>query len=125
MYIHYNPNPHGKSVGDCVVRALTILLNDTWDHVYADLTMQGSFLKDMPSSNVVWGEYLKANGFRRFSLPDTCPTCYTIKDFCIDFPYGKYLVATGSHVVAVANGDYYDTGDSGNEVPRDYWRKER
>lgn len=125
MYKYYNPNPYGKAVGDCVVRALTILLDDDWHNVYADLTMQGSFMGDMPSSNVVWGEYLKENGFRQFPLQDMCPACYTIRDFCMDFPIGKYLVATGSHVVAVVDGNYYDTSDSGNEVPLYYWRKSR
>ena len=125
MYRHYNPNPYGKSVGDCVIRALTILFNDSWDNVYVDLTMQGHFMKDMPSSNAVWGEYLKLNGFRQYSLPYTCPSCYTIIDFCYDFPKGKYLVATGSHVVAVVDGNYYDTSDSGKEVPIYYWRKEK
>ena len=122
-YVYYNPNPYGKSVGDCVVRALTMLFDDDWHDIYADLTMQGSFVGDMPSANVVWGEYLKANGFGHFSLPDRCPACYTVRDFCIDFPRGKYLVATGSHVVAVVDGNYYDTSDSGSEVPLYYWRR--
>lgn len=43
-YIQYNPNPDKKMVGDCVIRALTILFNDTWEHVYADVTIQGAFI---------------------------------------------------------------------------------
>ena len=124
-YIHYNPNPANKSVGDCVVRALTILFNDTWENVYADITMQGAFMYDMPSSDAVWGEYLSANGFTKHILPNTCPRCYTIYDFIRDFPRGEYLVATGTHVVAVANGNFYDTSNSGNEMIIYYWRKER
>ena len=124
-FIHYNPNPDGKYVGDCIIRALTILLNDTWDNVYIDLSMVGFYIHDMQNSNAVWGEYLKLNGFKQYPLPDTCPNCYTVKQFCIDFPEGVYMVATGSHVVAVIDGNYYDTGDSGNEVPIYYWRKER
>lgn len=124
-YVHYNPNPYGKSVGDCVVRALTLLLDDTWNNVFADLSMQAAYMGDMPNSDSVWGEYLKLNGYKRFTLPNNCPWCYTVKDFCIDYPYGKYVVGTGSHVIAVLNGDYYDTSDSGNEVPMYYWRKEK
>lgn len=124
-YRYYNPNPDKKYVGDCVIRALTILLNDDWENVYIDLSMQGFAMHDMPNSNSVWGEYLKLNGFRQYALPDTCPACYTITDFVRDYPKGKYMVATGTHVVAVVDGDYYDTGDSGSEVPIYYWRKER
>lgn len=124
-YVYYNPNPDNKSVGDCTVRALTILFNDTWDNVYADLTMQGSFIHDMPSANAVWGEYLKLNGFSKHTIPDTCPSCYTIRQFAYEHPYGVYLLETGQHVVAVIDGDYFDTSDTGNEVPIYYWRKER
>lgn len=124
-FIMYNSNPLGKHIGDCVVRALTVALGDTWENIYADLTMTGRFMYDMPNSNAVWAEYLKMNGFRYSSLPDTCPFCYTISQFSKDHPRGTYVVATGSHVVAVVDGNYFDTSDSGNEVPIYYFRKER
>lgn len=123
-YVHYNPNPDGKVVGDCVVRALTILFNDTWNNVYADITMVGAFIHDMPSADAVWGEYLSLNGYTKHVLPNTCPNCYTIYDFIRDFPEGTYLVATGTHVVAVVDGNFYDTSNSGNEMIIYYWRKE-
>lgn len=53
-YVHYNPNPDGKVVGYCVVRALTVMFNDTWNNVFADLTMQDAYMHDMPSSDAVW-----------------------------------------------------------------------
>lgn len=81
-------------------------------------------LKDMPSSNEVWMSYLTKCGFERSIIPNTCPNCYTIKDFCKDNPQGVYLLATGTHVVAVINGSYFDTWDSGNEIPVFYFRKE-
>ena len=123
-YVHFNPNPAGKSVGDCVVRALMMLFNDSWSNVYADITMQGAYMYDMPSSDAVWGAYLKANGFTKHMLPNTCPNCYTIYDFIKDFPKGTYLVATGTHVVAVIDGNFYDSSNSGNEMIIYYWRKE-
>ena len=124
-YVYYNPNPDNKSVGDCVIRAIAKVLDDTWQAVYVDLSMQGFAMSDMPNSNSVWGEYLKLNGFSRHIIPDTCPNCYSIRRFSEDNPIGVFVVATGSHVVAVIDGDYYDTGDSGSEVPVYYWRKER
>lgn len=124
-FIYYNPNPADRSVGDCVIRALSIAFNDSWENIYADLTMQGRFMYDMPNANNVWGEYLKVNGYRRKTIPDTCPGCYTIRDFCQDHPYGVYILATGTHVVAVIDGNYYDTSDSGNEIPTYYWYKEK
>ena len=54
---------------------------------------------DMPSSNAVWGSYLYDHGFRRQIIPNECPECYTIADFCLDHPFGLYVLATGTHVV--------------------------
>lgn len=80
---------------------------------------------DMPSSNAVWGAYLRSNGFRVYAIPNYCPDCYTVEDFCADNPYGRYILATGEHVVAVEDGDYYDTWDSGDEIPIYYWKEIR
>lgn len=124
MYIHHNPNPNGIYVEDCVVRAIATATERAWDDVYIDLILQGYILKNMPSVNTVWGEYLSSIGFERYPVLDRCPVCYTIQDFCRDNPKGTFILATGSHVVAVIDGDYYDAWDSGHEVPSSVWRRE-
>ena len=124
-YIHYNPNPSKNTVGDCVIRGIVKILGSDWTSVYWGLALQGSVLHDMPSSNRTWGTYLHNNGFNRYVIPNTCPDCYSVEDFCRDHPRGTYLLATGTHVIAVKNGNYFDTWDSGGEVPIYYWRKER
>lgn len=125
MYIHYNPNPMGKDVGDCVVRALCKVLGiDDWRSVFLKICIKGYEFYDMPSSNSIWELVLFDYGFKPALLPNTCPRCYTLKQFCKDYPIGRYLVATGSHVIAVIDGNYYDTGDSGNEVVTYFYYKE-
>lgn len=123
MYVYYNPNPLGKQVGDCVIRALTKILHTDWDTVYDDICREGKRMADMPSGNTVWAAYLRKQGFVNVPLMNTCPFCYTVKDFCADHRRGEYLLAVGNHVVAVCDGDYYDSWDSGNEVPISYWVK--
>ena len=120
-YIYFNPNPLGKRVGDCVIRAIGKLTGQDWETVYRDIADAGFELCDMPSSNAVWAVYLKRLGYRRFVIPDACPNCYTVRDFCLDNPQGKFLLATGSHVVTVINGDYYDAWNSGDEIPVYFW----
>ena len=122
-YKYYNPNPAGQRVGDCVIRAISKLTGQDWEQTYIGVAVQGYISYDMPSSNAVWAEYLRRRGFRRFVIPDTCPDCYTVKDFCIDNPQGAFLLATGSHVVTVIDGDYYDAWDSGAEVPIYFWTR--
>ena len=116
-YVKYNPNPIKKTAGDCVVRMLTIVTEESWEKCYSNLVLKGLEMGEMPSANVVWISYLRDLGFTRHSIPNTCPDCYTIKDFCADNPQGLFVVGTGSHVVAVYNGSYYDSWDSGDEIP--------
>lgn len=123
MYVHANPNPVGKYVEDCVVRAISIATNRSWDDVYVHICLQGYLMKNMPSVNKVWGAYLTSIGFVKENIIDTCPECYTIRDFCYDNPSGIYILATGSHVVCIKDGNYYDTWDSGDEMPTSVWRR--
>lgn len=123
-WVFYNPNPKSIFVGDCVIRALTLACGQSWDKTYLQVSTHGYILKDMPSSNMVWGIYLKNQGFKRYIIPNECPDCYTVRDFCSDNPKGTYVLATGTHVITCIDGDYYDTWDSGNEVPIYYFRKE-
>ena len=122
-FVTSNPNPKGSYVGDCVVRALSIALNKKWRDVYMDLAIEGLTICDMPSSNQVWGEYLKSQGFQREYIPNTCPDCYTIRQFCNDNPKGLYILATGTHVVCAIDGNYFDTWDCGDEPIIYFWKK--
>lgn len=123
-FIFNNPNPAKNLVGDCVIRGIAILTDKSWAYTYMEIIVQGYDMYDMPSSNEVWSAYLKSQGYSKRIIPNTCPSCYTIRDFCEDHPEGKYLLATGSHVVAVIDGNYYDTWDSGSEIPIYYFTKE-
>lgn len=93
MFIEYNPNPVGNNVGDCVIRAITKAMDKTWEDTYIDIVVQGFLHSDMPSSNHVWDAYLRDNGFNRYIMPNFCPDCYTIRQFCYDHPKGTYILA--------------------------------
>lgn len=123
-FVFENPNPKKNLVGDCVIRGISILTDKPWEYTYVEIVTQGYAMYDMPSSNAVWMAYLKSQGYDKYIIPNSCPDCYTIKDFCKDHPQGKYLLATGTHVVAVIDGNYHDTWDSGNEIPVFYFTKE-
>jgi len=123
-YIYSNPNPKKNLVGDCVIRGISLLTEKPWEYTYIEIVVQGYDMYDMPSSNEVWGEYLKSKGYNKYIIPNSCPKCYSVRQFCEDHPKGRYLLATGSHVIAVINGDYLDTWNSGDEVPIYYFTKE-
>ena len=121
MYISYNANPDGNRVIDCTVRAISTVLNQTWEQTYAGMVVEGMAIYNMPSANVVWNNYLKRKSYKRYIIPDDLPEDYSVRDFCRDNPKGTFLLALSGHVVAVIDGNYYDTWDSGDEIPIYYW----
>lgn len=125
MWIKANPNPYRTEEPDCVVRAIAIALDDTWESVHWDLCMLSHYEHTMPSTNWLWEKYLLRNGFEKFLLPETCPQCTTVKDFARMYPEGTYVLAAGDHAVAVIGGNWYDAWDSGSTVPIAFYRKKR
>lgn len=129
MYIYYNMNPDKKRTIDCVIRGVSFVTDQDWDTVFIHIAVECLMYHDMPEANYIWAGYLRKLGFAKHLIPDTCPLCYTVKDFCVDHPIGTYLLVIigygteGGHVVAVRDGNYYDIWDSGNEVPTYYWEK--
>ena len=125
MWKEYNPNPRGnKYAGDCVIRAISKATGQNWEEIFVKLSLAGYFSGDWGNANGVWDSYLRKEGFKRYILPNTCPYCYTVKDFAKDHPQGTYILGTGTHAVCVDSGDYYDTWDSGEEMPIYYYAKE-
>lgn len=124
MFIKYNANPACRRGDDCTVRAIATALNKTWEEIYIDLCIYGLKAYDMPSSNHVWGDYLKDNGYTRHLVPNTCPNCYTVGQFAEDNPEGTYILALHGHVVCCKDGNVYDSWDSLEEVVVYFWKKE-
>lgn len=121
MWIEFNPNPAGRRVGDCSVRAIAAALGTDWETAYDMLTDAGYQMADMPSSDGVWGAVLRQHGFYRAAIPDTCPSCYTAADFAREHPQGIYVLGFGGHVATVRDGHLYDAWDSSREIPQFVW----
>lgn len=123
-YIKYNPNPRQIDTGDCVIRAICKATDEDWESVYIALTLKGLQMAMWGDTNAVWESYLRDKGYKRQAIPNTCPDCYTVADFAAEHPQGTYIVATGTHVVAIKDGAWYDNWDSGGRVPSYYFHKE-
>lgn len=123
MWVERNENPVARRTVDCTIRAISAAMEQDWDTTFMGTNVKAFELKDMPSANHVWGAYLRSRGWKRHIIPNECPDCYTVKDFCRDNPHGTFILALDGHVVCVKNGDYYDTWDSGEEVPLYYWER--
>lgn len=121
MWMYYQPNPCGRSVGDCSVRAISKALGISWEEAYNIICEAGFKMCDMPSSDSVWGAVLRTNGFYKTTIPNSCPDCYTAEDFCRDNPVGVFVLGFGGHVATVVDGYLYDSWDSSREIPVYMW----
>lgn len=122
MWIRANPNPEKKEVPDCVIRAICIALNKPWLETSDELYSVARKDFSVTSDDNVWGHYLFNLGFEPFVLPSVCPKCTTINEFTKLYPKGIYIIGTGYHAVAVIDGNYYDSWDSGNQIATFFWR---
>ena len=123
-YVFFNNNPSNKRVGDCAVRAVSKATEQSWTDAYIGLCAEGLAFKDMPSSNYVWGMYLKKFGFEEHMIPSVCPNCVTVGRFAKEHPIGKFVLACQNHVCVIEDGNLFDSWDSSDEVVLYYYEKE-
>lgn len=124
MWKFFNNNPTGRAVGDCAVRAVSVALGVDWEKAFSMIAANGFLMGDMPTSNSVTGATLRQEGFKRVSIPNECPDCYTVKKFSENNPKGIFVLGTGTHLVTSVDGTYFDAWDSGQEIPVYVWYKD-
>lgn len=113
-YIYYNPNPKNKKTSDCVIRAICRITGMDWESAYLALSSIVLSEYEMPSSNFIWEKYLTSIGYKKYVI--NCHDCVSVADFVKDHKKGFFVACSGSHVVAVIDGKYFDAWDSGDEI---------
>lgn len=105
MWKYYNANVLGNSVNDCVVRAISLAENKTWDETYEELSdiaqREGILLDDV---NFV-ENYLDKR-YKRM-----CHYSKTVGEFAQEHKRGIYLITMEGHITTVIDGILYDTFD--------------
>lgn len=118
---YFNPNPTGRNVGDCSVRAVAAALDIPWEEAF-DLIAENAFqMGDVMSADSVWGATLRQHGYYRMAIPNDCPDCYTAADFARENPEGTFVLGFGGHVCTVKDGAIWDSWDSSQEIPQFVW----
>lgn len=128
---YYQPNKKDlkDKYGDCTIRALSKALNITWLEAYDAMVpicreYQVSNIFDCPISERK--EMLSSLGFTYYGVSNKKGTKRpTVKSFAKDNPKGTYIVNVSHHVVAVVDGTYYDTWDSGKCSLYGYFKLEK
>lgn len=121
MYEYYEPNPVRTGAIDCTTRALSKALDISWEKAYVMKSLNGFLMGNETVADEVWGSILREHGFKRQLVPDSCPNCYTVEQFCADHPEGTFVVKSEDHVATVKDGILYDSWPSQNKVVIYYW----
>lgn len=126
-WYRYNANSRDRNTGDCVKRALTIAYRTDYNKVSSELNkIKRDLGYDKFNIGPVFNRYLSARGdsFRSNNggIDPETGEIRTVTKFCEDHPTGTWLLLVGqygnreTHMVAVVDGDYYDSWDSGDYV---------
>lgn len=124
MWELYEPNPVRTGAIDCSTRALAKALDISWERAYVMKSLNGFLMGNESVADEVWGSVLRQHGFRREIVPNTCPDCYTVEDFCNDHPEGVYVVKSEDHVATVKDGVLFDSWPSQGKTVIYFWTKE-
>lgn len=117
----WNPNPVNARVEDCAQRAIAAALDVDWDTASDLIYEMAKAMGTTTHDDAAWGAVLRRAGFMRAAIPNRCPDCYTVGDFCREHPRGVFVLKTSGHVVTVIDGQAWDTWDSTGEIPQYYW----
>ena len=106
---------------DCAQRAIAAALDVDWDTASDLIYDMAKGMATTTEDDAAWGAVLRRAGFYRAVVPNTCPMCYTLDDFCRDHPHGVYVVKVSNHVATVIDGRLIDTWNSLSGIPQYYW----
>ena len=118
-YKYYQPNDKDlkDKVGDCQIRALSKALKLSWLETFdlilpicREQQVMDIFSCDLKKTQAA----LERIGFYYTGVSNKKGTKRpTVSSFAKDHPFGTYIAVVANHVVAVVDGFYYDTWDSG------------
>lgn len=125
-YKYYQPNKKDlkDEYGDCVIRSLTKVTGKEWLQVFEELLPYARELQCMPNGKACYERYLISHNFVYHGISNKKGTKRpTVASFTKEHKEGTYLLRVANHCVAVVDGIYYDTWDSGDCCLYGYWEK--
>ena len=114
----YNPNPKGKNIGDCTLRAYCAAFNISWEEAFdiaSEIAKENASMIQYVAEKVlvehfdchISDEYNKKTVKAKDRI--------TVAEFAETHPYGIYILRIRNHVVTLKNGEYWDSWDSGSK----------
>lgn len=131
MYYHYiNVNPKDRFTGDCVIRAIALALNQSWEQTVRELTELGIKKGCVCIDRKLFPIYLKEKGFTQMKEPrHSDNTKMSIREWLgsregwLWHSY-KIVVSAGTHhISAIIDNKVNDIWDCSKETMHKWWVK--
>lgn len=122
-----NVNPKGRKTADCVVRAISAFLGESWERTYTNLANLG--IKRGTAMNVPenYVRYLADRGFEKCPMPRKADrTKYTGREFCREIaePGNCYILSMAHHLTFIGpDCRIWDTWNCGKKSVGNYWAR--
>lgn len=124
QFIKHNNNPKNRNTGDCVIRAIALATNNSWENAYRELAERGIKKGYLPNLPPIWRKYLQDLGYEKQKMPIRKDnTRYTIEEFCNEIaePKTTYVVKVINHLTVVKDKNLYDTWNCSSRSVMSYW----
>ncbi len=119
-FTYTNPHPKGiRTVGDCVIRSISIATGKSWLDVYDDLTKLGRELLAPPTDMKVVTAYLDPIATRKPVKVDG--KRLTGRNLAQLKGRHTFVVRVAGHLLAIKGGKVRDTWDSGDKSAYIIW----
>lgn len=126
LFQYFQPNPKDLKdrYGDCAVRALCAIENMDWLSCYDKMWELSREVYCPFNSKVGFEHIVKSLGYKYTGITNKKDTKRpTVEEFAKEHKTGKYILVVANHYVAVKEGMYWDTWNSGNKSLYGYWEK--
>jgi len=119
-FIYYNRNPEGKTIEDCVCRAISLATAIPYQEI-DELLWASADALNCDRLCVCCYQHLLDNyfGFEKVECEGL-----TLDEFADLHPFGIYLVRMEGHLSTIIAGDCYDIWDCRGGLLTDVWKVE-
>jgi len=122
---YHNENPKGKHTTDCVIRAIAVATNTSWETTLSNLTALAMKHSQMPIDKNLYAKYLASLGWDKHAQPRKhSGKKFTAAEFAQVLKGRPAIAHVGGHHMSFLNENkVWDTWDCSGRCVGNYWIK--
>ena len=114
----YNPNPKGKNIGDCTLRAYCAAFDISWEEAFdiaSGIAKENASMIQYVAEKVLLEHFNCTVSDEYNKKTVKAKDRITVAEYAETHPYGTYILKIRNHVVTLKDGEYWDSWDSGSK----------